>query len=526
MKFLTNLDQRSYALKYILHLIGDIHQPLHVGVKEDLGGNMLQVKLPSEDTCYNLHEMWDWVLRVKGTEGLYWELHADRLIRGTIDTDHRKEFIERFIHPSAFQSLRENVNSESVFNFASYLARETFEGTTCKIAYMHAASDTPGGWISNKDRLSPQYMTSRLHTVESLLIKAGARLAFYLDVLSLELRKQRRLLEKPLIPISQIREPGALGVPLNTGNAFASLADHVPSNADVQDESQSEREINPIEKIIDMLKNVSMELRKFTDESKLSPIVVGIDVRNLAVSRDIHTGKMVVISNKETLMKNGGNHGDLAISMLLTQKGDSESKWGSECVPVGIDRNAFKEGLSNQVIQRLVDYEKRNLVETTDLDRMDYLFGTGYIILNEEVMEKMYLDKFDDWLVLVIRKNFLVLMSRRNAKEERKSRVFKFNLCSFDNKKGMGVDFFVDVSLADEWVPFSIRRRIIQIAEDQTKRESKELERQYPKLVRELTDLYAMGRGLRHTGALGFVQAQKIRKDKPYLSSIGYVGTL
>lgn len=47
----------SFALKCLIHLIGDVHQPLHVGNGNDLGGNTVKVKWFGRDS--NLHRVWD-----------------------------------------------------------------------------------------------------------------------------------------------------------------------------------------------------------------------------------------------------------------------------------------------------------------------------------------------------------------------------------------------------------------------------------------------------------------------------------
>ena len=46
------------ALRYVVHLVGDIHQPLHAISDADLGGNCEQVD-PPIDTAKNLHAVWD-----------------------------------------------------------------------------------------------------------------------------------------------------------------------------------------------------------------------------------------------------------------------------------------------------------------------------------------------------------------------------------------------------------------------------------------------------------------------------------
>lgn len=49
-------DVRSEALKYILHFIGDLHQPLHT-VEYEGGGHKLDVKFDTRSR--NFHEIWD-----------------------------------------------------------------------------------------------------------------------------------------------------------------------------------------------------------------------------------------------------------------------------------------------------------------------------------------------------------------------------------------------------------------------------------------------------------------------------------
>ncbi|SFQ65116.1 S1/P1 nuclease [Hymenobacter arizonensis] len=49
--------ERLFALKFLVHLVGDVHQPLHVGHGEDRGGNSIQVSWRGRDT--NLHSILD-----------------------------------------------------------------------------------------------------------------------------------------------------------------------------------------------------------------------------------------------------------------------------------------------------------------------------------------------------------------------------------------------------------------------------------------------------------------------------------
>lgn len=50
-------ENKIKALKMLVHLVGDLHQPLHVGNGEDRGGNSVKVKWFYESS--NLHRVWD-----------------------------------------------------------------------------------------------------------------------------------------------------------------------------------------------------------------------------------------------------------------------------------------------------------------------------------------------------------------------------------------------------------------------------------------------------------------------------------
>lgn len=50
-------EERTEAVKFLIHFVGDIHQPLHVGRRADAGGNKIDVVLNGEKN--NLHWTWD-----------------------------------------------------------------------------------------------------------------------------------------------------------------------------------------------------------------------------------------------------------------------------------------------------------------------------------------------------------------------------------------------------------------------------------------------------------------------------------
>ena len=85
------LAARRDALKFVVHLVGDLHQPMHAGSRTDAGGNGFQVSLrtPVEPEAYakkhyvdgvmgtNLHSVWDYY--IFASENLSLGQYADRL---------------------------------------------------------------------------------------------------------------------------------------------------------------------------------------------------------------------------------------------------------------------------------------------------------------------------------------------------------------------------------------------------------------------------------------------------------------
>lgn len=59
---LASREVKQFYLKYLIHMVGDLHQPLHTGRFEDYGGSKIKVKFKgrkAEETNTNLHVLWD-----------------------------------------------------------------------------------------------------------------------------------------------------------------------------------------------------------------------------------------------------------------------------------------------------------------------------------------------------------------------------------------------------------------------------------------------------------------------------------
>lgn len=53
----ASFEEKQLALRFIVHIIGDLHQPLHAGNGTDRGGNDVKVRFFWQDS--NLHRVWD-----------------------------------------------------------------------------------------------------------------------------------------------------------------------------------------------------------------------------------------------------------------------------------------------------------------------------------------------------------------------------------------------------------------------------------------------------------------------------------
>jgi hypothetical protein len=70
----TTRKEKAEALKFLVHLVGDLHQPMHVGRAEDKGGNLVQVQYKGKGS--NLHTVWD--SKLLEDEGLDYKVIAGK----------------------------------------------------------------------------------------------------------------------------------------------------------------------------------------------------------------------------------------------------------------------------------------------------------------------------------------------------------------------------------------------------------------------------------------------------------------
>ncbi len=158
----TAKEDRVLALRFMVHMIGDIHQPLHAADDGDLGANLKFVLIPESDQGRRLHGVWDTDI-------------VKRALRGTSESDYAKELVKKYRERlGTWQSgdVRSWMNeSHSLSKLVTYAALPNF------VCGKEWAST-----IVTPVPLPEAYMENAAATVPAQLAKAGARIAWMLNM--------------------------------------------------------------------------------------------------------------------------------------------------------------------------------------------------------------------------------------------------------------------------------------------------------------------------------------------------------
>lgn len=139
-----SLEEERVELMMLIHLIGDMHCPMHAGRKQDRGGNGTMVKFFGKKS--NLHSVWDSDLLESTHRWSYteWQKQIDRV--------SRKEQ-KRITQGSTVDWIEESVQ----------LAHDVYENTPAGI------------------NISYDYINHYAPAIEQQLLKGGLRLAAILN---------------------------------------------------------------------------------------------------------------------------------------------------------------------------------------------------------------------------------------------------------------------------------------------------------------------------------------------------------
>jgi len=140
---LHTAEAKTFALKFLLHFLGDLHQPLHLGYLEDRGGNTIALTWAGKST--NLHSLWD-----------------SQLFNSSLRR-----------HTAALRSILEHLDKNQRRQITQATPEEWIEEALQLLDDIYSASVEP---------LDQQTYTRQFQPVaDLLLLKAGLRTAAYLN---------------------------------------------------------------------------------------------------------------------------------------------------------------------------------------------------------------------------------------------------------------------------------------------------------------------------------------------------------
>lgn len=153
----SSIEEKQFSLRFLVHLVGDSHQPFHAGRSEDRGGNKINVLFFEEKT--NLHSLWDTKL-IENQNLSFSELAQ------FIDTNDN-DVINSYLNSTPIGWLKESHT----------LAEKLYKSTNDQVSYSYIYNNTP--------------------VVNKRLQKAGIRLAGVLNTLFDGNTKNTISLEEP-----------------------------------------------------------------------------------------------------------------------------------------------------------------------------------------------------------------------------------------------------------------------------------------------------------------------------------------
>lgn len=179
-------QKRADALRFVIHFVGDLHQPLHAGTNNDLGGNCVPVAffeaLPvlrnpqTESYAPNLHGIWDTNILERATTGK------------TVDqvaADLDESFIRKI---TRWQKDGANVNTWALESYR-IAEKEAYGKLPVRIAVetpQPVATCVDDIYVSKRmlklnERIEEQYQNMASPFIRQQLAQAGARLAMVLN---------------------------------------------------------------------------------------------------------------------------------------------------------------------------------------------------------------------------------------------------------------------------------------------------------------------------------------------------------
>lgn len=171
---------KMVLMRYLVHVVGDVHQPFHLGNPSDRGGNLCEVKIKGQKDILKLHSVWDSqiidTMKPEGNKGFYYpqlvkmilkEVPAPKEITGTpLEWYDETRKLLAAAYPD---EGKEGVKPED----RAYCKRVDPKNPNAVVDGKFDATQIP--------TLSDQYMANSVSVVKKQILLAGLRLAHILN---------------------------------------------------------------------------------------------------------------------------------------------------------------------------------------------------------------------------------------------------------------------------------------------------------------------------------------------------------
>jgi len=164
------IDQQE-ALFFLVHFLGDVHQPLHSGFRNDIGGNIVKGYFLNGTNQTNLHSIWD-----------------EQIINYRLQRYFQSDVQLYFNYLSTLMLSQSILINETATDYQRWINESIFY--VCNEVYFDDNHEKMN--VSKNFTLGEEYFSRTWPIVDQRLARAGLRLSILLNQLSTH-RSKRKL---------------------------------------------------------------------------------------------------------------------------------------------------------------------------------------------------------------------------------------------------------------------------------------------------------------------------------------------
>ena len=170
--FCHDTDEEPTSLSFLVHFVGDVHQPLHAGYECDAGGSKSHVEF--FDKYMTLHQVWDSAIIDRYVSSSDWYQFSEELQSIIYQNPFLVLAYTECVHPACWAD-------ESYSNYVRYIVYNFFTDQRKGMDPIYPSNES---CPFNSTLIIPdEYYDINIYRVKQRLIAGGIRLAFLLNTI-------------------------------------------------------------------------------------------------------------------------------------------------------------------------------------------------------------------------------------------------------------------------------------------------------------------------------------------------------